>query len=324
MAESLAGQRVLVTGASGFIGIHVLRRLHAAGADITAVVTPDRLNPRYAALDFPFKRLCLEDIEGIGNVIRDVAPRYIIHLNAYISLERSLAAVDEAIKSNLTSTIALLTAATEVKADRVILMGSCEEYGQRFCPFDPALALEPNTPYGASKAAATCYARMFYGSFQLPTVVLRPSVVYGPGQSPRMLVSMVLRALAEGKTIAVTAGRQTRDFVFIDDVVDAILLALHNARVVGEAWNIGSGEVVTVRACLETIEQITGRTGLIEYGARAYAESERFHYEPMVSGTFEAFGWKPSTSLEQGLSLTWHSILEERALQERANTIESL
>ena len=110
-----------------------------------------------------------------------------------------------------------------------------------------------------------------------------------------------------------TAGRQTRDFVYIDDVIDSILVALGNPKVAGEAWNIGSGEVVTVRECLELIERITGRRGLIRYGARPYAESERFHYEPMVENTFTAFGWKPFVMLEEGLRRTWESMLNETA-----------
>lgn len=311
MAQSLSAERIVVTGASGFIGMHLLQRLFSAGADVTAVVTSDRRTPLYEALPDTFNRVVLDDVAAVGHVIREVQPRYVVNLNAYISLDRSLAAVQQSIQANLVSTIDLLIACTEVKCDRVILMGSCEEYGQKFCPFDPALALDPNSPYGASKAAASAYAYMFHGSFNLPTVVLRPSVVYGPGQSPRMLISMVLRALAEGKPIAVTAGRQTRDFVYIDDVVDSLLLSLNEPTVVGSAWNIGSGEIVTVFECLKLIERITGRTGLIQFGARPYAESERFHYEPMVHQTFEALHWKPSVMLEEGLRRTWHSVQQQ-------------
>ncbi len=292
--------------------MHLIRRLLTLGADVTAIVTADRVNSRLQAPSIPFERIVLDDVEQIGDAIRKTAAKYVIHLNAYISLERSLKAVEQAIQANLTSTISLLTACTEIKAERVVLMGSCEEYGQKFCPFDPALAPDPNSPYGASKAAATAYARMFYGSFKLPTVVLRPSVVYGPGQSPRMLISMVMKALAENRSVDVTAGRQTRDFFYIDDTVDAILLSLTTPDIVGEVWNVGSAEVVTVRECLETIERLTGRFGLIQYGARPYAESERFHYEPMLEATFKAFHWQPSIMLEEGLRRTWQSMLEDQ------------
>ena len=308
MPIDLSSKRVAVTGATGFIGTHLLRSLHTAGAEIVSIVRTERQRTRQEILPFQVERILVEDVCRMGDAIRQAAASYVVHLDAFISLERTLAAVVQGIETNLISTISLLTACADIKAERVILLGSCEEYGQKFCPFDTTLALDPNSPYGASKAAASAYARMFYGSFQLPTVVLRPSVVYGPGQSPRQLISMVLQALAEDRTIAVTEGYQTRDFVYIDDVVDSIMIALTATDIAGEAWNIGSGEVVTVRQALELIERVTGRTGLIQYGARPYAASERFHYEPMVEPTFRAFQWKPSVMLEEGITRTWQAI----------------
>ncbi len=311
MTHSFPNDQVLVTGASGFIGMHLVKALVRAGAKVISVVTTDRNSPRFEEVPLPMRRIVVENACKMGDVIRDVSPRYVIHLNAYISLERSLKAGRESIQTNVLSTIDLLTACTEVKADRVVLMGSCEEYGQKYCPFDPSLVLQPNSPYGASKAASTIYASMFYGSFHLPTVVLRPSVVYGPDQSPRQLISAVMDALAHNRPIDVTAGRQTRDFVYIDDVIDSVMLSLKVEAVVGGTYNIGSGEVITVRETLEMIERITGRKGFIQYGARPYAESERFHYEPALDETFKALHWRPSVMLKGGLEQTWKSIVDD-------------
>lgn len=311
MANDLSSQRIAVTGAGGFTGLHLLHKLHAAGAEIVAVVVASRPTAGLDGLPFPVERIVVEDVRTMGDAIRQAAPKYVVHLNAFVSTDRGIETIDKTMQWNVVSTISLLTACTEVGVERVILMGSCDEYGQKHCPFDPSLTLDPSSPYGASKAAATAYARMFYGSFKLPTVVLRPSVVYGPGQSPRQLISMVLKALAEDRVIAVTEGRQTRDFVYVDDVVDVIMLSLTAPNIAGGAFNIGSGEVVTVRHCLERIESITGRTGLIHYGGRPYAESERFHYEPMLDETYQTFGWRPTVMLEEGLRRTWQSILSK-------------
>lgn len=306
----LCSKRVVVTGASGFIGVNLLHHLHAAGAEVITVVTCDRDSPRIHNLPFPTQRITVTDVAGFADAIRSSEPQFVIHLSAYISIERSMRSLELSLRENLLTTISLLTACTEVKAERVILMGSCEEYGQKYCPFDASLAPDPNSPYGASKAAATAYAHMFWSSFKLPTVTLRPSVVYGPGQSPRQLISMVLQALAENRSIAVTEGRQTRDFVYIDDVSEAIVTALTTPDIVGSAWNIGSGQVVTVRQCLELIENITGRTGLIQYGGRPYLESERFHYEPLLESTLAMLPWRPRVMLEEGLRKTWESVLQ--------------
>ena len=308
MPTGLQSKRVAVTGAAGFIGMHLLRGLHAAGANIVAIAVTSGHSERLDSLPFPVERTIVDGIANMGDAVRQAKADYVIHLSAFISTERSLRAVQDTVEQNLLPTISLLTAASEAGAGRVILMGSCEEYSHNVTPFDTVLATDPSSPYGASKAAATAYASMFTNSFRLPTVVLRPSVVYGPGQSPRMLISQVMKALAENRAIDVTAGKQTRDFVFVEDVVDAIILSLTVPGIEGKVWNVGSGEVVIVRDCLERIERITGRTGLIEYGKRAYIDREIFHYELKVKETYAAFNWRPSVMLDEGLRRTWESI----------------
>ncbi len=305
MALKPLSLRVAVTGSTGFIGMHLLRGLHAAGAEIVAIVAAGRHVERLDSLPFPVERIIIEDISHIGDAIRRAKAQYVIHLSAFVSTDRSVHALEETVRQNLLPTVSLLAAAADVNVSRVILLGSCEEYSQKTTPFDTALAPDPSSPYGASKAAATAYARMFTNSFRLPTVVLRPSVVYGPGQSERMLISQVMKAILENRTIGVTEGKQTRDFIYVEDVVLAIIQSLTVPGIEGGIWNIGSGEVVTVRDCLERIERITGRTGLIEYGKRPYNESEIFQYELKVQETYNAFNWKPSLTLDTGLSKTW-------------------
>jgi UDP-glucose 4-epimerase len=302
---TLLRHRVAVTGSTGFIGMHLLRGLDAVGAEIVAIAAANKHIERWGRLPFPVEQVIVDDVCNLGDAIRRAKPEYVIHLSAFVSTERSLHALDETLRQNLLPTISLLTAAAEVQVARVVLMGSCEEYSQKTSPFDTALATDPSSPYGASKAAATAYARMFTNSFRLSTVVLRPSVVYGPGQGERMLISQVMKALAKNCRVEVTRGEQTRDFIYVEDVVKAIIRSVTVPSAEGHVWNIGSGEIVTVRDCLERIERITGRTGLIEFGKRSYTENEIFQYEPKVKGTYAAFDWKPSVTLDKGLRQTW-------------------
>jgi UDP-glucose 4-epimerase len=311
MSTSLPSQRIAVTGAAGFIGMHLLHALDQAGARIVAIVVAGRNADRIRSLPFPVELILVDEVAHIGNAIRQANARYVIHLNGYITTERSLSSMQQTIEWNLLSTVSMLTACSEMEVERVILMGSCEEYGQDVAPFDTRLAPDPSSPYGASKSAATAYARMFTNSFKLPAVVLRPSVVYGPGQSPRMLISQVMKALAENRVIDVTEGRQTRDFLYVGDLVDAILLALTAPSIDGEVWNVGSGEVVTVRDCLERIEKITGRAGLIDYGGRPYIDREIFRYEINIEPTCVALQWRPVIMLDEGLRRTWQSIRKD-------------
>ncbi len=192
--SQLRSQRVAVTGAGGFTGLHLLRRLHEEGASIIAMVVKGSPTAELDSLPFEFERVMVEDVDSLGRVIRQTAPNFVVHLSAYISTERSWGSMEATIRWNLLSTISVLMACAEAKVSRVLLMGSTEEYGRNPPPYRTSDSMDPLSPYAASKAAATCYARMFHSSFHLSTVVLRPSVIYGPGQTLRMLIPMVMKS----------------------------------------------------------------------------------------------------------------------------------
>jgi nucleoside-diphosphate-sugar epimerase len=304
----LRGQRVVVTGATGFLGGHVLKLLHQANATVIAIVDRSRASSRHGASLESVETIWFDSPEQIAAAVRLAQPDFLIHLHAAVTTARTAAAVESTLQTNLMPSLEIMIACSEMSVKRLILMGSGEEFGPVTGPFDDYTIADPPSPYGASKAAVTGYAKMFYNAFRLPVVVLRPSVVYGPCQAPRMLVPQVLHALLEGRQIAVTEGRQTRDFVYVEDVARGIVRTLLAEGIDGHAFNLGSGEVVTVKQCLATIEEITGRTGLIQYGAIPYKIGEIFSYEPVIEKTFAALDWRPSVSLREGLTRTWEAL----------------
>jgi len=306
-APGLSSQRVAVTGATGFLGGHVLKQLQAAGAAVVAVVDRNR-GSRHGSL--PVETLSFDRPDQMVATVRAARPDYVIHLHAVVTTERSAAAVQRTIESNLLPSLDLMVACDEMKVKRLVLMGSGEEFGPVTGPFDEYTIADPPSPYGASKAAVSGYAKMFHRAFNLPVVVLRPSVVYGPFQAPRMLVPQVMHALREGREIAVTEGRQTRDFIYVEDVARGILSALTAPEIDGHSYNLASGEVVTVKECLARIEAISGRTGLIRYGAIPYKTGEIFSYEPVAERTYAALDWRPRFSLDQGLQNTWAALIQ--------------
>lgn len=297
-----------VTGATGFLGSHVLRLLRHSGASVCAIVDRNRGDSRNVLGDV--ETIWFDQPGELVDAIRRASPDRVIHLHASITTARDAAALENTIETNLLPSIRLMVACREMGVKRLILMGSGEEFALVTGRFDDASNANPPSPYGASKAAITCYAKMFWNAFQMPVVVLRPSVVYGPGQAPRMLIPQVMHALAQGKPIPVTGGMQTRDFIYVEDVALAILAALTKENVTGRSWNLGTGEVVTVKDCLTRIEQITGKTGLIQYGALPYKPGEVFMYEPVVEETFTALHWRPQISLDYGLHQTWNAFVQ--------------
>jgi UDP-glucose 4-epimerase len=306
--EDLSSKRVVVTGATGFLGGHVLDELLAAGATVIAVADRSRTARRSEHPAQSIETLWFDRPDQLAESVQSAKPDYVVHLHAAVTTDRSAAAVRSTLETNLLPSLDLMMACAEMQVKRLILIGSGEEFGPVTGPFDENTAPDPASPYGASKAAVTAYARMFHRAFQLPVVVLRPSVVYGPFQAPRMLIPQVLQSLFEGKEVAVTEGRQTRDFIHVKDLAKGVVRALVSEGVEGRSFNLASGEVVTVRDCLERIERITGRHGLIRYGALPYKTGEIFSYEPIAEPTFSALNWRPALSLEEGLTKTWESI----------------
>jgi UDP-glucose 4-epimerase len=304
----LSGKRVAVTGATGFLGGHVLDELLTAGATVIGVADHSRVARRPEHPARSIETLWFDQPDQLAESVRSANPDYVVHLHAAVTTNRSAAAVRSTLETNLLPSLDLMTACAEMQVKRLILLGSGEEFGPVTGPFDENTAPDPSSPYGASKAAVTAYARMFHRAFQLPVVVLRPSVVYGPFQAPRMLIPQVLQSLFEGKEVAVTEGRQTRDFIHVQDVAKGIVRALVSEGVDGRSFNLASGEVVTVRDCLERIERITGRYGHIRYGALPYKTGEIFSYEPIAERTFSVLNWRPAISLEEGLAKTWESV----------------
>ncbi|WP_419804824.1 NAD-dependent epimerase/dehydratase family protein [Terriglobus sp.] len=313
----LSGARVVVTGATGFIGRHVMDALDRVGAHGVAVVDrvhADRVHADRGRTLLSGPELSVfDDPMQIAKLVAALRPDYVIHLYAEITTERTVRAIESTLRRNLLPSIALMEACIETKVRRMILMGSGEEFGPVTGPFDDSTIPDPPSPYGASKAATTSYAKMFYRAFELPVTVLRPTVAYGPFQSPRMLIPQIMDALRANRPIDVTEGRQTRDFIHVSDVAEGLLTALVRAETNGRSYNLGSGEVVTVKQCLSLIEEISGRKGLIRFGALPYKKGEIFSYEPLLSQTESALGWKAETSLRAGLASTWNWFVSQGA-----------
>jgi len=302
--QNLQSARIAITGANGFIGSHLLKRLLSIGCDAWAVVPTGECVDRLELL-LPAERIRrFSGAAALGEAVFVLQPDVVFHLGALIRNHRTLEAFHDTLEWNLLSTLGLYESLTRSRLTRLVQIGSCEEYGRQPTPFKEVLAPDPASPYSASKAAISSYARMFYNCFDLPVTVLRPSVVYGPWQSPSMLIPEVITALLAGREVATTEGRQTRDFLYVDDLVEAAMRSTQAAETVGAALNLGSGETVTVRSCVEMIEDLIGRTGLVRFGARPYNSYEIWDYTPDTTLARNLLQWEPRTSLRDGLKLT--------------------
>ncbi|WP_371406026.1 NAD-dependent epimerase/dehydratase family protein [Kribbella sp. NBC_00662] len=291
-------ERVLVTGAAGFIGRAVVAALRERGVAVTAV---DR-EPPDASWD-----------EGVQVVTGDLAeqetciaafetrPTAVVHLAALTSVLRSVDAPMQTFAQNVTITQVLLELARGSGVDRFVLASTNAVVGDVGTSTITAdLPLRPLTPYGATKAAGEMLLSAYSGSYGMTTAALRFTNVYGPGMSHKdSFVPRMMRAALSGTGVRVYGdGQQRRDLVYIDDVVSGVLLALES-KYDGRAI-IGSGRSVSVLEMIETVRTVTGRPVPAEH-----IEAPAGEMPAVVVDITNDLGYKPTVTLEEGLERTW-------------------
>lgn len=289
---------VLVTGGTGFVGQHVVAALIAAGHDVVA--TSSRPDPtpipgvRWIHAD-------LLDAEAAGAVCRSAGATHLVHL-AWRPVHSGVIEAADNIEW-LEVGFRLARAFLESGGERIVGVGTCYEYdwGQGFCR-EHVTPLEPTTYYGSCKqslhAAIAGMARHHGASLAWPRIFF----TYGPGEHETRFVRSIVRALLMGQPAEMTHGRQIRDFVFVEDIADAI------ARLVGSSvsgpFNVSSGQPVTLRDIAASIAAQTGRADLLRIGAR----SAPAHEPVMIAGDptlmSDAVGWSATTSLDDGIART--------------------
>ena len=292
MSSFFSGQKILITGASGFIGPHLCRRLCGTGAEVHTV---SRTLHTTAISNLHCWQGDLADIETVRDLCDKVKPEVIFHLAGHAAGARNLELVLPTFHSNLATTVNVLTVATEVGCRRIVLPGSLEEPEQT--------TAVPSSPYAASKWASSAYGRMFHALYQAPVVIARVFITYGPGDKPTKLIPYVIRSLLQGEAPKLSGGQRQVDWVYVDDVVDGLLAAAHAPAVEGCTIDVGSGNLVTIRSIVDRL------VGLIDpqieplFGAIADRPFEQVRVaDTAKSGSL--MGWQPVTPLEEGLERT--------------------
>jgi nucleoside-diphosphate-sugar epimerase len=306
-AAGTAGRRVLVTGASGFIGSHVVRRLLADGARVVALTSPrhdappERLADVAADLELVTADIC--DPSSLADGIAAARPELVIHLAAFTHVGRSFDRVDETITTNVQGTVHLLQA---LKGDleRFVYVSSGDVYGDAPAPFKEDEPVAPLSPYAVSKYAAERFCRMFHQAHGWPVVCLRPFNAYGPSQSVDRVVPELIVAGLRGEPLRMTEGRQTRAFTFVTDVADAFVLALTADGIDGEVLNVGRSEEVSMRSLALTVLELVGSTVSPQFGALPYRPTEIWRMVGDTSRAERLLGWQATHSLDDGLART--------------------
>jgi NAD dependent epimerase/dehydratase len=306
-------KRVLVTGAGGFIGSHLVERLLAEGARVRAFV-------RYNSRGDPglLRMLSREDLSRLEIIAGDLqdedavrkaveTTQVVFHLGAMISIPYSYRHPVEVAKTNMVGTLNVLVACRDFKVERLIHISSSEVYGTALhVPISESHPLQGQSPYSASKIGADKLAESFFCAFELPVVTVRPFNTYGPRQSARAVIPVIITQALTQNTIRLGNQNTIRDFTFVKDTVAGIVKAAEVAGIEGQVLNLGTGQEIRIGELAQRIIQKTGRSVEIVLDPDRLRPdgSEVLRLLSDNSLARKSMGWKPEVSLDDGLDQT--------------------
>ncbi len=300
--------KVLVTGAAGFIGSHLVERLlkedyEVVGIDCFIDYYPKELKESNLMEvknneNFQFIPKSLLEVD-LAEVLKDVD--YIFHEAAQAGVRHSWGKSFQIyLENNILATQKLLEACKDAKIKKLIYASSSSVYGDsEDLPMKETDLPKPISPYGVSKLAGEHLCYLYWKNFALPFISLRYFTVYGPRQRPDMAFNKFIRAILQGEKIEIFGdGEQTRDFTYITDAIDANILAM-NSKLENGIFNIGGGSRVTVNETIEFLEGLTGKKANLEYISKQKGDMKHTYAD--TSQAKEKLGYEPKVTLKEGL-----------------------
>ena len=292
------GKSILITGGTGFIGFHLARKCLELKWSITSLSTsyPSK-NRKLKKVNY---KIC--DISNFNQLKKKIKPNfdYVVNLAGYVDhTNRS-----KTMSSHYVGCRNLSTLFLNSKIKKFVQIGSCIEYGKVKSP-----QTEKNSNnktfsiYGSAKLLSTQFLQDLYKKLNFPATILRLYLVYGPNQDANRVVPITIINAMKDKTFDCSNGLQLRDFTYVDDVINAIIMSLKNPKSTGEIINIGSGKPVSVKKVIAKICTLLN-SGKPQYGKIKLRKDEIMKLYPNINKARKILNWKPSISLEKGLRKT--------------------
>lgn len=322
----LKAGKILVTGADGFIGSHLVERLVALGCDVRALVQYNSFNS-WGWLD-QIPAQTKQSIDVVAGDVRDphgmkkvmAGCDVVLHLAALIAIPYSYHSPDAYVDTNVKGTLNILQAARELGIKKVVHTSTSEVYGTaRFVPITEEHPLQGQSPYSATKIAADQLAYSFYSSFNLPVAIIRPFNTYGPRQSLRAVIPTVITQIANGhRQLKLGAIHPTRDFNFVKDTVEGFIAVANSDKSAGEVINIGSNFEISIGDTVKAIAALMGAEVEIITDQQRF-RPEKSEVERLWADNSKAkalCGWQPGygsiDGLQRGLAETIEWFVDPR------------
>lgn len=308
------GKTVLVTGAGGFIGSHLVGRLVDLGATVRAFVHYNKRNDwgnlRFLAPEQVARvEVVLGNVEDSGCVdAAVVGSDCVFHLAALVGIPYSYAAPRSYVATNVSGTLNVLDAVLRHRVARMVHTSTSEAYGTAlYVPMDEDHPLQAQSPYSATKIAADRIAESYFKSFDAPVAIIRPFNTYGPRQSARAVIPTIASQLLSGKDIVSLGSlHPERDFMFVDDTVNGFLAVAECDRAIGQVVNVGTGNAISVGdLARKLVDMVNPKARIVSVGERVRPEnSEVLRLVCANAKARELTGWSPRVPLDEGLRRT--------------------
>ena len=331
---NLTNKKILVTGADGFIGSHLVETLLDEGCSVKAFTHYNSFNS-WGWLDtFPRENLKnvevftgdIRDSNGVRTAVKDVD--IVFHLAALIAIPFSYHSPDAYIETNIRGTLNLLQACRDYDVERVIVTSTSEVYGTaQYVPINETHPLQAQSPYSASKIGADKIAESFFRSFEMSVVIARPFNTYGPRQSARAVIPTIIIQLLNGnKNIRLGSIHPTRDFSHVGDVCKGLINLSKFDEAIGREVNIGSGTEISIGSLAKLLMELTGTE--VEISSEGIRKRpDKSEVERLVCDTRlikEITGWEPQTTLREGLLNTIEWFKDKKNLKRYKNDIYNI
>lgn len=313
-----SGKKVFITGAGGFVGANLTRRLLSLNYDVH-VLWKRSSNP-WRIEDIK-NQITLHDINllsknSVSSVLNKIQPMAIIHLATYSSY-RNQEDIEEIVNISINGTLNLLLASKNIPYEIFVNTGSSSEYGFKEKPMKETDLLEPISFYASSKAGQTVLCQAFSFEYKKPIVTIRPFSVYGPYEQEDRFIPTIIRSLIAKKEIKLTQGSQRRDFIYVDDLVDIYVKALEKKELLkGKILNAGTGKQYSNDEIVKTLFKISGIRVPIEKGKFPKRIWDSPNWISDTKNVKKSLNWKPKYSLEKGLRNTYDWFLKNNSLYE--------
>lgn len=324
---NIKGKKVLVTGAGGFIGSHLVEELIKKAGKVNAFV---RYNSKRSCgnLSFIDKKVLgeaeiffgdLRDTDILAKAMADVD--VVFNLAALVGIPYSYINPHEVAMVNIIGTLNMLTAAREEGVEKFVQTSTSEVYGSPDAfPIKETSTLKPQSPYSASKISSDAIALSFYYSFNMPVAIIRPFNTYGPRQSARAVIPAIINQAVAGGVVKLGAGKPRRDFTYVKDTIAGFIKIAESKKAAGEVINIGTGKDISVDELVEMIGRLLNRELKIRRDSKRIRpnKSEVTRLQADNTKARRLLNWKPAFTLEQGLRETIKFIEENEDLYDPA------